>query len=145
MQSHLIVRAYVCAGVCVCVLCASLDPAHGGAARQHVLEIGEATSVALDATGLETMIVTAIDANHCIGSCMFFFQGYFGTVLATGDCRSVAAGRPRCREQPRALTCSARPSLPAAPSPCCRASQRPPTSSTWTTPTAIPATLCPPG
>ncbi|ETO32563.1 hypothetical protein RFI_04557 [Reticulomyxa filosa] len=31
--------------------------------------------------------VTAIDANHCLGAVMYLFEGYFGRVLCTGDCR----------------------------------------------------------
>ena len=31
--------------------------------------------------------VTVLDANHCPGSAMFLFQGYFGSVLYTGDFR----------------------------------------------------------
>lgn len=45
--------------------------------------------VPLDADGHETMTVTPVDANHCAGACMFVMQGYFGTVLATGDFRSA--------------------------------------------------------
>lgn len=38
----------------------------------------------LDDIGKETMTVTLIDANHCPGSVMFLFQGYFGSILYTG-------------------------------------------------------------
>lgn len=41
----------------------------------------------LDEAKTESMTVTAIDANHCPGSVMFLFVGYFGTVLHTGDFR----------------------------------------------------------
>ena len=33
------------------------------------------------------MQVKIIDANHCPGSCMFLLEGYFGTILHTGDFR----------------------------------------------------------
>ncbi|XP_018102080.1 5' exonuclease Apollo isoform X2 [Xenopus laevis] len=51
------------------------------------LEVGETHMLPLDDNGLETLTVTLIDANHCPGSVMFLFEGYFGTILYTGDFR----------------------------------------------------------
>ncbi|XP_003220546.1 5' exonuclease Apollo [Anolis carolinensis] len=53
----------------------------------HPLEVGESHVLALDEIGKETMTVTLIDANHCPGSVMFLFEGYFGIILYTGDFR----------------------------------------------------------
>uniref|UniRef100_UPI00398F2AD7 5' exonuclease Apollo isoform X1 n=2 Tax=Pristiophorus japonicus TaxID=55135 RepID=UPI00398F2AD7 len=53
----------------------------------HPLEIGENHLLHLDDVGKETMTVTLIDSNHCPGSVMFLFEGYFGTVLYTADFR----------------------------------------------------------
>uniref|UniRef100_A0A3P9KNV0 5' exonuclease Apollo n=1 Tax=Oryzias latipes TaxID=8090 RepID=A0A3P9KNV0_ORYLA len=53
----------------------------------HPLEIGEQNLLPLDDIGKETLTVTLIDANHCPGAVMFLFQGYFGSILYTGDFR----------------------------------------------------------
>ncbi|XP_007892305.1 5' exonuclease Apollo [Callorhinchus milii] len=53
----------------------------------HPLELDESHLLNLDEAGRETMTVTLMDANHCPGSAMFLFQGYFGTILYTADFR----------------------------------------------------------
>ncbi|CAL8277436.1 unnamed protein product [Boreogadus saida] len=51
------------------------------------LELDEPYMLPLDDIGKERLTVTLIDANHCPGSVMFLFQGYFGSILYTGDFR----------------------------------------------------------
>lgn len=53
----------------------------------HPLEIGRNHIMYLDEEKQEQMVVNLIDANHCPGSVMFLFEGYFGKVLYTGDFR----------------------------------------------------------
>ncbi|KAM9320253.1 5' exonuclease Apollo [Gastrophryne carolinensis] len=53
----------------------------------NALEVGVCHMLPLDDCGMETVSVTLIDANHCPGSVMFLFEGYFGTILYTGDFR----------------------------------------------------------
>lgn len=52
----------------------------------HPLELSEPHLLPLDDIGKETLTVTLIDANHCPGSVMFLFEGYFGSILYTGQC-----------------------------------------------------------
>jgi len=60
----------------------AVNPAHVVA-----LPIGLQRQVPIDVVGHETMDLLALEANHCIGACMFLMRGYFGTILHTGDFR----------------------------------------------------------
>ena len=48
---------------------------------------GESLVLNADECGSQTITVTLIDAQHCPGSVMFLFEGYFGNILYTGDFR----------------------------------------------------------
>lgn len=58
------------------------------------LELNTSHIIKLDHSGKETMTVTLFNANHCPGSVMFLFEGYFGRVLYTGDFRYDPATFP---------------------------------------------------
>ncbi|GFY34987.1 5' exonuclease Apollo [Trichonephila clavipes] len=51
------------------------------------LEIGEDHLIPLDNEDEELLTVTLYDANHCPGSVIFLFSGYFGDILYTADFR----------------------------------------------------------
>ncbi|KAL4226272.1 Metabotropic glutamate receptor 4 [Mactra antiquata] len=53
----------------------------------NILEIDVTKKIYLDRVHNEQMSVTAIDANHCPGAIMILMEGYFGTILHTGDFR----------------------------------------------------------
>ncbi|XP_070559809.1 5' exonuclease Apollo-like [Ptychodera flava] len=66
------------------------------------LEVAVSHVIKLDELGQETMTVTLIDANHCPGSVMYFFEGYFGKILYTGDfryCPDMFVGTPLSSSQ----------------------------------------------
>ena len=55
---------------------------------QAELEVGESRILHVDTLKERVSIsVSVLDANHCPGSAMFLFVGYFGRILYTGDFR----------------------------------------------------------
>ncbi|KAI7725861.1 hypothetical protein M8C21_010929 [Ambrosia artemisiifolia] len=56
------------------------------------IEVGQ--SVVVD-DPMDGFTVTAFDANHCPGAVMFLFEGTFGNILHTGDCRLT----PECLQR----------------------------------------------
>lgn len=67
------------------------------------LEVGQPHIIPVDELGCETMTVTLLDANHCPGSVMFVFEGYFGCIFYTGDFRyddqlSLQPGFPQAKQ-----------------------------------------------
>ncbi|KAL8215977.1 hypothetical protein R6Q57_022814 [Mikania cordata] len=56
------------------------------------IEIGQ--SIVVD-DPFDAFTVTAFDANHCPGAVMFLFEGSFGNILHTGDCRLT----PECLQR----------------------------------------------
>ena len=58
---------------------------------QTTLEVGEKHLIPVSYNGEHNISVTVIDAHHCPGAAMYLFEGYFGTILCTGDFRLVLA------------------------------------------------------
>ncbi|GIL60548.1 hypothetical protein Vafri_15095 [Volvox africanus] len=64
------------------------QPGAGRNNRFHIIQPG----VPLELTYRSvTFTVTPLDANHCPGSVMLLFQGCFGNILHTGDCRFTSS------------------------------------------------------
>ncbi|CAL1543875.1 unnamed protein product, partial [Lymnaea stagnalis] len=60
----------------------------------HILPLNE--SVVIDELPSGSFSVTALDANHCPGAVMFYFQGPFGNIFYTGDFRASESLTEAC-------------------------------------------------
>lgn len=49
------------------------------------LEVNKSHVIPIDGSGLQTLTVTVIPANHIQGAVMFLFEGYFGRIFYTGN------------------------------------------------------------
>jgi hypothetical protein len=62
-------------------------PKLAGSAVFHILVVNDTIYVSQDDDPEYSFEVTTLDANHCAGSAVYIFNGWFGTVVHTGDSR----------------------------------------------------------